>query len=104
MLQEALGIVDPFGPEDTHAADARRGVTKDTEPSPKQAHPAGAGNIMAKEGGNTGKAPPAIADRRWCTRNGTGWGKCQEATGSCHHVRCSWFQWWRELGRQTGHV
>ena len=50
--------MDPFGPEDTHATDAKRSVTKETELSPKQAHPAGAGNVMAKEGGNTGKAAP----------------------------------------------
>ena len=50
--------MDPFGPEDTHATDARRSVAKEAEPSPKQAHPAGAGNVMAKEGGNTGRAPP----------------------------------------------
>ena len=56
--------MDPFGPEDTPTSDARRSSTKGTESSPKQAHPAGAGNVMAREGGNTGKAPPAPVDRR----------------------------------------
>ncbi|CAL5223580.1 g6115 [Coccomyxa viridis] len=57
-LEEALGIADPFGPD----ADASPSVSPETKAPPKQVTPAGAGNAMARGGGNAGKAPPALVN------------------------------------------